>query len=469
MVFSSTEFLFVFLPLFLLAQCLLPHQNVAYVLFSLFFYFVGEGWYSAVVVASVVVNFGLGLAIEAQPDGRRRTYAVALGVSLNLASLFTFKYAAFFAQTALGAAPAWVPAHLPLGISFFTFHSVSYLVEVYRRDARAERSLIKLSLYMLMFPQLIAGPILRFHAIAGQLSRRVVTFRHVYFGLLLFCVGLAEKVLLADTIARPCDTLFARSTELSAAGAWLAVVSYAFQIFFDFSGYSHMAIGLGWLTGFTLPKNFDYPYVSQSITEFWRRWHISLSRWFRDYLYIPLGGNRLGPGRTYRNLLIVFLLCGLWHGAAWTFIAWGAYHGGWLVLERLGAERLLAKLPRILRHVYALTVVLVGWTLFRADNLAVAGSLLSRMFFLTPAPDMNLAAVITRGQVGALALAALLSVPAVPTYLGRWLQVATEAPLPKRIVPLGGLSAGVVAVVLLIAVTTKVLTSAYSPFIYFRF
>lgn len=476
MVFSSLEFLFVFLPAFLLAQAFLPWPNGVAVAFSLLFYFVGEGWYSLIVIASVVINYGVGLLIEAQSDERRRRWALGVGVALNASSLIFFKYSSFFADS-LGSerAAAWLRTwHLPLGISFFTFHAISYLVDIFRRDAKAEHSFVNLSLYMLMFPQLIAGPILRFHTIARQLKRRVVTARHLHFGLLLLSLGLAQKVLIADTLAQLADSLFGRSRELSAAAAWLAVVGYTFQIFFDFAGYSNMAIGLGWMMGFDLPRNFDYPYISQSITEFWRRWHMTLSRWFRDYLYIPLGGNRGGPARTYRNLLTVFLLCGLWHGASWTFVVWGAYHGAWLVLERLGGERVLAMLPRVVRHAYVLLVVMVSWTLFRAESLAEAGSILARMFGIVPSPpnalgSASLAEVVSNGQLFALAIAALFSAPALPRALGRLVQVASERPLPRHFAPRVYVPGIMLGVALLMVVTTKVLTGAYSPFIYFRF
>lgn len=471
MVFSSIEFLFLFLPAFLLAQGLLPGKNLVYVGFSILFYFVGEGWYSLVVLCSVLVNYGLGRLLDALQGAQGRRFVVWLGVSLNLGALFFFKYAAFFWSEVVGApSNPWLTSlHLPLGVSFFSFHAISYLVDIYRRDARAERSLVNLSLYMLMFPQLIAGPILRFHAVARQLHRRVVTSRHVHFGLLLFCVGLGQKVLFADTLANVADPLFAKAESLSALAAWLATVAYALQLLFDFWGYSNMAIGLGWMTGFQLPKNFDYPYVSQSITEFWRRWHMSLSSWFRDYLYVPLGGNRRGSARTYRNLLIVFLLCGLWHGAAWTFVAWGAFHGAWLIIERVGWSRVLESLPAPARHVYTMLLVLVGWVLFRAETLADAGSLLSRMFMFSSAPALPPSELLNRQQGLALVGALLFSVPAVPRWIRGHLWAATQLPLPKRVPASVYVWGGLASVALFGAAAVKILTGAYSPFIYFRF
>jgi alginate O-acetyltransferase complex protein AlgI len=370
MVFSSIEFLFLFLPAFLLALAIIPCKNLIYSIFSLFFYFIGEGWFASIVVISVTFNYFIGLAIAKNPDGKDRVILL-LAVAANLLSLFYFKYISFVFKSIFPSEPhSWVDSvHLPLGISFFTFHSISYLVDIYRKDAKVERSISNLALYILMFPQLVAGPILRYHIIAPQLGKRTINIHHLYNGFALFCFGLGQKVLIADTLAGVADPLFARSSTLSSGNAWLASLAYTFQIYYDFSGYSNMAIGLGWISGFHFPPNFNFPYVSVSITEFWRRWHISLSRWFRDYLYIPLGGNRLGGTRTYINLVLVFALCGLWHGAAWAFILWGLYHGSLLVIERIGFSSLLLRLPVPLQHCYTFLLVVVGWVLFRRKFL----------------------------------------------------------------------------------------------------
>ncbi|MDC8011711.1 MBOAT family O-acyltransferase [Tahibacter soli] len=471
MVFSSIDFLFLFLPLFLLSQAFIPNRNLTFVLFSLFFYFVGEGWYTAVVAFSVAANYAFGILIGDARDAATRKRVLAASVAVNLSLLVFFKYAGFLAHSLFGAAPdSWImQIHLPLGISFFTFHAISYLVDIYRRDARAERSFVNLSLYMLMFPQLIAGPILRFHTVAGHLKRRVVTARHVYYGLTLFCFGLGQKVLLADTLAGVADPLFARADTLSQATAWLAVVCYTLQIFFDFGGYSTMAIGLGWVAGFHFPQNFNYPYISQSITEFWRRWHMSLSRWFRDYLYIPLGGNRNGPLATYRNLMIVFLLCGLWHGAAWTFVLWGAYHGLLLVVERLGMERLLERSPRVLRHAYTLLAVMIGWVFFRAADIGQAGSLLAKMFFLDGTVDADVATVMTGEETAALVAGVLFSMPLARFVTRRLMAVPAPRPWPRGVAGWRYAAGTVVAAVVLVAASLKIFSGAYSPFIYFRF
>jgi len=471
MVFSSVDFLFLFLPVFLLAQFFLPYRNATFVVFSAVFYFIGEGWYTSVIAVSVVANYVFGLAIDRAAPGSPKKWAVGLGVSTNLALLFFFKYAGFFAVNFAGAGQgSWITSiHLPLGISFFTFHAISYLVDIYRHDAKAEKSFVNLSLYMLMFPQLIAGPILRFHTVARQLKRRVVTGRNIYYGGVLFCFGLGQKVLLADTMASVADPLFARWEALSPETAWLATIAYALQIFFDFAGYSNMAIGLGWITGFHFPRNFNYPYISRSITEFWQRWHMSLSRWFRDYLYIPLGGNRHGNLRTYRNLMIVFLLCGLWHGAAWTFVLWGAYYGLLLVIERLGFEQLLRKAPTLLQHAYALLAIAVGWVLFRSNTMDQAAGMLGRMFFLVRPVDVPLDSAIDGRQLAALIAAIVLSTPVVATLLRRFMTMPAPSPWPRQVSTIHYAVGVVVSVAVLGASAVKVLTGSYSPFIYFRF
>jgi alginate O-acetyltransferase complex protein AlgI len=469
MVFASVDFLFLFLPVFLLVQNFLPYRNVSYVLFSLLFYFIGEGWYTSVIIASVTGNYLFGIAIGVWLGRTGRKVALALGIGANLGALIYFKYAGFFAANLLdGALESRVSAHLPLGISFFTFHAISYLVDVYRLDAEAERSFVRLALYILMFPQLIAGPILRFHTVAPQLRERTVTTENVYHGLVLFCLGMGQKVLLADTLAGICDPLFAKWQSLSAAAAWLAAISYSLQLYFDFSGYSNMAIGLGWLSGFYFPMNFNYPYISRSITEFWRRWHISLSRWFRDYLYIPLGGNRHGAVQTYRNLIVVFVLCGFWHGAAWTFLAWGAYHGALLVVERLGLGAALERVPAPFRHLYALFAILVGWVIFRAEDLTQAAGILRKMMFAEGAAADAFTPVLTGEETVVLSIGVVLATPLVANLMRPWVAVPDHPPWPPRSpwaygwgLALGG--------VVLCAAATKILTGSYSPFIYFRF
>lgn len=389
MVFSSNVFLFLYLPLVLAGYFLLPRflRNGFLLLASLFFYSWGEGFYVLLMLASILLNYIGGLVIERlRPRGAK--IALGLFISINLLLLGAFKYANFLVDNinllivALGANPVQLdPVHLPIGISFFTFQAMSYVIDVYRGEARVQRNPVNSSLYIALFPQLIAGPIVRYHDIAAQLTSRVSSLDKFSSGVSLFIIGLGKKMLIANPAGEVADQIFAiPAGELDMALTWLGVACYTLQIYFDFSGYSDMAIGLGRMFGFEFKINFNYPYISQSIREFWRRWHISLSRWFRDYLYFPLGGNRRGPWRTYFNLFVVFLLCGFWHGASWNFVIWGLMHGGLLVLERTPFARLLDGLWRPLRHAYVLLAVMVSWVFFRADELNYAVAYLAAMF-----------------------------------------------------------------------------------------
>ncbi len=471
MVFSSIIFLFFFLPLFLACYHLLPWKQAVLLAFSLVFYVFGELFYSYVLLLSIALNFFSGLQI-ARAQGRARRVALALGVGANLLILATFKYLGFLYDIAASVFPHRFPApapqvHLPLGISFFTFHAISYLVDVYRRDVPAEENPVDLAVYIMMFPQLIAGPIIRFHNIRDEIHKRRVTADMFSEGVQIFVIGLAQKVLIANIVAVPADAIFAlEEAQRGTAVAWLGIVCYTLQIYFDFCGYSTMAIGLGLMIGFHYPLNFNYPYISQSITEFWRRWHISLSAWFRDYLYVPLGGNRHGALRTYRNLVIVFFLCGLWHGAAWNFIVWGLYHGAFLVIERAGLLAVLGRLPSGLSHAYALLVVIGGWVFFRADTLPHALSFLRSMAGLTvsdpAAPD--LAHYLTSEVVLALVVGCVASTPLVWTAITKialaplWIQARlTEVFYLSGLLALFGLCA------------VRLAAGAYNPFIYFRF
>ncbi len=372
MIFSSITFLFYFLPLFLLLYFITPFKNTVLLIASLFFYAWGEAQYVVLMLFSIGINFSFGLLIDKNSQTQtkiKQLFILSLGVIANLLLLGYFKYFNFISGDLLHIELS-EPVHLPLGISFFTFQAISYLVDVYRKEAKVEKNIFNLALYISMFPQLIAGPIVRFKTVAKQIHNRLHTLDNISKGMRIFIIGLAQKALIANTVAITADEIFALpESALTTAVAWLGAFCYTFQIYFDFAGYSNMAIGLGLIMGFTFPKNFNYPYISQSITEFWRRWHMSLSTWFRDYLYIPLGGNRISPFRTYTNLMLVFLLCGLWHGAAWTFIFLGAYHGLFLMLERFKLSQLLDKLPAIIRHTYTLIVVVFGWVIFRAENL----------------------------------------------------------------------------------------------------
>jgi alginate O-acetyltransferase complex protein AlgI len=469
MVFSSVIFLFYFLPLFFLAFYMLGRSKMVILIFSLLFYAWGEPGYVALMVGSIAVNYGLGLAIEAaRPTGRDR-WVVGAGLALNLLPLIFFKYGAFIVHNVdavlqrPGAGQQW-NILLPLGISFYTFHSMSYLIDVYRRDTVAERRFLDLAVYISMFPQLVSGPIIRYKTIANDLHHPIIDVEHTYRGIRLFIVGLAQKVLIANTVAVPADLVFDLPAQrLSTIDAWIGIVSYTLQIYYDFNGYSTMAIGLGLILGYRFPQNFNDPYISGSITEFWRRWHMTLSQWFRDYVYIPLGGNRKQSWRTYANLLIVFLLCGVWHGAAWTFVVWGLYHGFFLIIERAGFGAALHRLPRMLQIGYAMMVVMVGWVLFRADNFTQAWRYLGAMAGFGSGYAMGLpAARLLHNDVLLAMLAGIALAGPGLSPVGRWL---------NRRLPSGvqGLVGAAVALMMLIAALLSLAAGTYNPFIYFRF
>lgn len=471
MVFSSTDFLLLFLPAFLLCYFVGGRAaNPVLLVFSLLFYAVGESGHALVMVSSIGFNWAIGLAIAAAAGWRRRLW-LGIGVGGNLALLGWFKYLGFLATEVLGLDPAEAgfaaTVHLPLGISFFTFQAISYLVDLARGDCRVERSPFRLGSYIAMFPQLVAGPIVRFASVAEALRARTVTPAHLYHGLGFFALGLAAKVLIADGVAPVADALFGTDpARLRADAAVLAVVAYTLQIYFDFLGYSLMAVGLGAAIGFRFPRNFDHPYSARSVTEFWRRWHISLSTWFRDYLYIPLGGNRHGPLRTYLNLWTVFLLTGLWHGASWSFVAWGAFHGAFLVVERLGAGRLLARLPGAVGTVWTLAAVMAGWVLFRADSLAGATGMFAALGRW--AAPVTAGSQLTTEVWLTLAAGVLLAGPRIGRALGRVVAMpALDAAASLRA---GAVAAGLALWLALVAASlVKVLSGGYSPFIYFRF
>lgn len=475
MVFSSIVFLFYFLPAFLIFYYSGLNKTAVLLLFSLVFYAYGEVLYTYVLLVSIVVNYLFGVMISKSEGSRRRAY-LALGVTFNLLLLFWFKYANFAYLviadiSSLGLNLSGPSIHLPLGISFFTFHALSYIIDVYRRTSPVERSIVHLGVYISMFPQLVAGPIIRFHNIQDELHGRYASVGLVAKGIVIFSVGLAQKVLLANVFALPADQIFALSPEnLRSSVAWLGIISYTLQIYFDFLGYSTMAIGLALMIGFHFPENFNYPYISQSITEFWRRWHITLSSWFRDYLYIPLGGNRAGPWKTYRNLIVVFFLCGLWHGASWTFVIWGLFHGVFLVVERAGLLGVLDRVPRLLRHTYALLVVCVGWVFFRADSLAQAIAYLRSMFGLNEvwvgAPQLGQFA--TPELVVTLVFGIIFSTPALPALLNRLKAIAWYT-RSQTVIAINDAMLLAVTGILLSASAIRIAAGTYNPFIYFRF
>ena len=470
-VFSSVTFLFVFLPLLLAAYYLLPvkaraWRNGVLLTFSLFFYAYGGPPFLLLMLLSIAVNY-VG-ALWAAPGRRHARAVMVLTTAVNLALLGWFKYAGFFFSN---LAKVWtglpVPeVTLPIGISFFTFQGLSYVLDVYQGQAQPQRNPLHVALYISLFPQLVAGPIVRYTTVAEEILTRRETISDFSAGAVRFLFGLAKKMLLANQLGLMADEIFAVRPEfLTVSLTWLGAIAYTGQIYFDFSGYSDMAIGLGHMFGFHFLENFNYPYLSRSVTEFWRRWHISLSTWFRDYVYIPLGGNRCSAARHIRNILVVWALTGLWHGAAWTFVAWGLYYALLLLGEKYLWGRVLERLPALLRHLYALVLILLGWVLFRSESLTYAGRFISAMF-----------GGAAGGWTDGRSLYYLLQF--------RWeLLLAIPASLPLRDWALRRLEArdtalsGLVltwgpkaAALGLFALSfLRLVSSSYNPFIYFRF
>ncbi len=485
MVFSSPIFLFFFLPV-VLAGCLLPTlrlRNLWLLAFSILFYAWGEFGFVALMLVSTAINYFLGRWVERETDERRRRVAVGVAIGLNLGLLAVFKYTNFAVHNLnailamVGAKPVLVQkVRLPIGISFFTFHAISYVMDIYRRKWASAKNPADVALYIFFFPQLIAGPILRWNAIAPQIAHRLSTNERFAQGIRRFAEGLAKKVIIANAVALPADTIFGWSAggqDLPMGMAWLGALCYTLQIYFDFSGYSDMAIGLGKMFGFEFMENFNFPYVAQSIRDFWRRWHISLSSWFRDYLYIPLGGNRCSKQRNEFNLIIVFFLCGLWHGASWTFVAWGLYHGAFIVLEHGAAGRMLERIGRPLRHLYALLIVLVGWVIFRAPTFVDAVAYLRSMAGIhfgqmVTEPVSN---TINHQSFYALIAGLLLATPAW-TCAKAWAARKLEKWSGAWGLTTQGVVAGAqlaVTLALLIISATWLAGGTYNPFIYFRF
>lgn len=454
MIFSSIPFLYYFLPLALLLCYLVPSRarNAFLLLASLVFYAWGEPKYLPVMAAATALGYGFGLAT--QRFRRFRKPLLVLSIASSLGFLLYFKYADFFLENlnGLGGNVPLLRLALPVGISFYTFQILSYTVDVYRGEVRAQRNPIDLACYVTFFPQLIAGPIVRYKDIAAQLRDRPQNLDNLRLGTGRFLVGLGKKVLLANLLGEVCAA-WRVTADPSVLFSWLYALSYTLHIYFDFSGYSDMAIGLGKLFGFSFPENFNYPYISRSITEFWRRWHMSLGTWFRDYVYIPLGGNRKGKGRQFLNILIVWMLTGFWHGAAWNFLLWGLYFALLLMAEKAG-------LP-VRGRVYTLAAVVLGFVLFDASSLSSALACVKGLFGLGGLPPVSTQGLyLLKSNLVLLAVAILGATPG-PKRL--WEQLEAKAPrLSAGLAPIG------MAALLLVS-TACLVDGSYNPFLYFRF
>jgi alginate O-acetyltransferase complex protein AlgI len=476
MVFSSVIFLLYFLPIVLTIYFLIPRsfKNVFLLLASIVFYAWGAPKFIFVVLGVTTLDFYLVRAMSMIKDDRKRKLFLLMSLSLNLGLLFYFKYCNFFIENVdrvlnlVGAGHInWVNTILPIGISFYTFETLTYVVDVYRKEHKPLSNFLDYQLYILLFPKLIAGPIIRFSDIADQITDRFKNYNPdmILLGISRFSIGLAKKVLIANVLAKVANDAFSLPTHtLSSFECWLGILAYTFQIYFDFSGYSDMAIGLGKMFGFTFMENFDDPYTSKSITEFWKRWHISLGNWMKRYLYIPLGGNRVETnGRLYFNLWLVFVLSGLWHGAAWTFVIWGIYHGLWLVLERMFFLKTLKKIGP-LSVIISFTIVTVGWVFFRADTTGQAFSYIARMFVFegTPVDQIFLSNKIkfTFGLAFLFSFFTLLP-------FGKRLQDQLFMKADKKF--LAHASVTTLSIVLFALAVASITSSSFNPFIYFRF
>lgn len=468
MVFSSLIFLFLFLPLTLAAYYLAPRKlrNLVLFIVSLVFYAWGEPVYILIMLFSTVFDYFNGLIIGRYRASKRISQAVLINsLIINLGLLGFFKYWDFFMININNLFNISLPLKnlpLPLGISFYTFQTLSYTIDVYLNKVKVQKNIIDFGAYITMFPQLVAGPIVRYSEIEKELEGRQESLNLFGQGVELFIIGLAKKVLLANNIGLLWDTIKATPIDqISSLSAWLGILAFSFQIYFDFSGYSDMALGLGKMFGFNFMKNFDYPYISRSITEFWRRWHISLGAWFREYVYIPLGGNREGQAKQFRNLLIVWVLTGFWHGANWNFILWGLYYGGFLILEKIFLLDWLEDRPGWIRHIYTLLIVVVGWVFFEFENLGQGLVFIKTMFSVGKAGFIDGDAIYYLYSNGLLFLLLLLSSTGL---LGQVFEKIKRklGRAEKIILPL--------FYILLVFISTAYLVNeSYNPFLYFRF
>ncbi|MDR7078858.1 alginate O-acetyltransferase complex protein AlgI [Neobacillus niacini] len=471
MVFSNLVFLFAFLPVVLLLYYIarVDLKNAVLLIASLVFYAWGEPQYVFLMLFSIGMNYLFGLGVQKFSTNIlwKKTILI-ISIISNLLVIGYFKYSSFVLDNLnaiLGTSWNVGELPLPIGISFFTFQAMSYVIDVYRNDAKVQKSLTSLALYITLFPQLVAGPIVRYNDVEEQITRRSVDINKFNDGIKRFIIGLSKKVLVANGFATIADSVFtAPANELSVATAWIGIIAYSLQIYYDFSGYSDMAIGLGKMFGFDFLENFNYPYISKNASEFWRRWHISLSTWFKDYLYIPLGGNRKGNLKTFRNILIVWTATGFWHGASWSFMIWGFYFGILICLERFGFLSFLNKLWTPLQHAYLILVVMVGWVFFRADNFSYSFEFLQSMFNLNQqALFDNTSILFLHDNIILFIVGILFSTPILQKI--KHINIKSS----KTFSSLSSFSSSVVYMILMFAVVVYLVNSSYNPFIYFRF
>ena len=467
MLFSSISFLYYFLPTVLILYFCVPFQfkNFVLLLASLVFYFYGEPIYTLLMLAATLSSYIHGLLIDrfrGQVWGKVFLWS---SVITSVAVLGLFKYSDFFIENINAIANtsiAYLGLSLPIGISFYTFQALSYTIDVYRGQARVQKSFIRLATYVALFPQLIAGPIVRYTTVEKELENRTHSWEDAAYGINRFLIGLAKKVLLADTLGALARTMHA-SQELSVAGYWLYAIGVTLQLYFDFSGYSDMAIGLGRIFGFHFPENFNYPLISKSVAEFWRRWHMSLGTWFRDYVYIPLGGNRVSVPRWFFNTLAVWFLTGFWHGANWTFIFWGLYFAVFLILEKFWLNKFFAKLPKVFSHIYVVIAILVSFVLFSADGIGAAVTEIGGLFGLAGVPLWTGETGYYLGSYAVVLAVAILGATPIPKNA---LLAARKNPTVDRVL---NILEPVFHLAIILVVTAYFVDGSFSPFLYFRF
>jgi alginate O-acetylation protein len=473
MVFSSAIFLFLFLPITLFGYYLFPKnfKNIWLFFMSIIFYSWSGIYYTLLFLFSAYMNYLFGIWME---KSRKRKKVLIISLIWNLGLLIFFKYFNFILFNIQKLIQVFIPSFiikfpqitLPVGISFFTFQIMSYVIDLYRKEIKVQRKFSNLGLYILLFPQLIAGPIVRYIDVENEINNRYVNIDMIDYGIRRFILGFSKKILIANTMGIWADDVFSTYWDkMSSPMAWLGIFGYSMQIFFDFSAYSDMAIGLGNMFGFHFLENFNYPYVSKSIQEFWHRWHMSLSQWFRDYLYIPLGGNRKGLKRTYVNLIIVFFCTGLWHGAAWNFIFWGLFHGMFLILERLGLNKILKKLPDFFQHLYVILTVSIGWVFFRSENILNSLVYIKRLFLFKFDHLEYFIFELQNWRLFIALLAIIFSTPIIPR-LKNLLLIKIKS---EKIKNLFRIIQRLGYFVIFIIATSFMLGSSFNPFIYFRF
>lgn len=464
MVFSSLVFLFAYLPITLLAYYLVPRQgrNIFLFIVNLIFYGWGEPKLVLLMVFNIFFNYiGGWLVDKYRADAKKKKLFLILTCVLDIGILAVFKYTGMITET-LNMLPFLnipeLQISLPIGISFYTFQTMSYVIDVYRDDAPVSKNFINFGTYVALFPQLIAGPIVRYRDVAEQLVNRRETLEMFTRGVKLFMVGLAKKVIIANTMGTLTTNIFATTDENGVVGTWVGMIAYTFQIYFDFSGYSDMACGLGNMLGFEFLKNFNYPYIAKSITDFWRRWHISLSTWFKEYVYIPLGGNRKGVKRQILNLLIVWGLTGLWHGAAYNFVLWGLYYGLLLILEKFVLKKFLDRLPSFVQHIYTLFIVIIGWGLFYFTDVGQLGEFMADLFNFGNGICGNQAFNLIMSNLLMLIIAAVASTPLAAMLYNRF-EHTRFMWIPETLYCMGVLAVS----------TASLVNQSYNPFLYFRF